>query len=200
MTTGSARAIALRKASNRATCVPHRHAPPARIASRLTRFAALFAVFILTANAFPPALAQNALLSKPAPEFVRSDLGGKPVDLKAFHGKVVLLNFWATWCGPCQVELPRFSQWQRQYGPSGLQVIAVSMDDAAPPVRAVVQKLHLDIPVVMGDDKLGTLYGGVLGLPITFLIARDGVIVQRREGAADLPAMEAQIRQLLARP
>ncbi len=142
--------------------------------------------------------AQSSLLNKPAPEFVRTDLSGRQVDLKALRGKVVLLNFWATWCGPCQVELPQFQAWQDKYSSAGLQVIAVSMDDDATPVRAAVRKLHLRLPVVMGDDKFGSLYGGVLGLPITFLIARDGTVVDRHEGAVDPPMMERKVRALLA--
>lgn len=141
---------------------------------------------------------ETQLLHKPAPAFVRTSLSGQRVDLSAYRGRVVLLNFWATWCGPCQVELPRFSAWQHQYGPGGLQVIGVSMDDEATGVRPVVRKLRLDFPVVMGDAKLGALYGGVLGLPVTFLIGRDGKVAARIEGAADLQAMEDQIRKLLA--
>ncbi|MGA8042387.1 MAG: TlpA disulfide reductase family protein [Terracidiphilus sp.] len=142
--------------------------------------------------------AQSALVNKSAPPFVRKDLQGKLVDLKALRGKVILLNFWATWCGPCQVELPKFQAWQRAYGPSGFQVIAVSMDDESESVRATVRRLHLEVPVVMGDEKLGRLYGGVLGLPITFLIDRKGMIVDRHEGAADLPEMERKVQTLLA--
>ena len=141
---------------------------------------------------------QSVLLNRPAPQFVRTDLSGRQVDLKAFRGKVVLLNFWATWCGPCLVELPQFQAWQQKYGSAGFQVIAVSMDDEVAPVRAAVRKMHLRLPVVMGDDKLGSLYGGVLGLPITFLIARDGTVVDRHEGAADTPMMERKVRTLLA--
>jgi thiol-disulfide isomerase/thioredoxin len=144
-----------------------------------------------------PISAQNALVHKPAPPFVRKDLAGRTIDLRANRGKVVLLNFWATWCAPCQVELPRFSAWQKQYGASGLQVIAISMDDDAAPVRALTRKLRLGFPVVMGDDKLGTLYGGVLGLPVTFLISRDGTIVARIEGQTDLNALEQRIKGLL---
>ena len=142
--------------------------------------------------------AQSALLNQPAPQFVRKDLQGKVVDLKALRGKVIMLNFWATWCGPCQVELPKFQAWQRAYGASGFQVIAISMDDDAGPVRSTVRKLHLEVPVVMGDERLGRLYGGVLGLPVTFLIDRKGTIVDRHEGAADLPEMERKIRTLVA--
>ena len=129
---------------------------------------------------------------------MRNDLNARPVNLRAFRGKVVLLNFWATWCAPCQVELPRFAAWQQQYGPDGLQIIAVSMDDSPRPVRALVRKMKLDFPVVMGDEKLGIQYGGVLGLPITFLIARDGKVYARVNGQSDLSAMENTIKNLLA--
>ncbi len=153
---------------------------------------------VLVAGLLRATPAQVAVLHKQAPEFVRNDLSGKKVDLNAYRGKVVLLNFWATWCGPCQVELPHFAAWQKQYGPAGLQVIAVSMDDESTSVRPVVRKLKLDFPVVMGDEKLGILYGGVLGLPVTFLIGRDGKVNERIEGGADLKALESKIKQLLA--
>ena len=141
--------------------------------------------------------AQSSLLNRPAPEFVRTDLNGRRVDLKALRGKVVLLNFWASWCGPCQIELPKFQSWQRTYGSAGLQVLTVSMDDSDAPARSVVRKLHLDLPVMMGDERLGREYGGILGLPVTFLINRDGTIADRVEGGADLASMEGRVRSLL---
>lgn len=143
--------------------------------------------------------AQPDLLNRLAPEFVRTDLNGHRVDLKALRGKVVLLNFWASWCGPCQVELPRFQSWQRTYGSAGLQVLTISMDDSDAPARSIVRKLHLDVPVVMGDDRLGREYGGILGLPVTFLINRDGTVAQRVEGGADLVSMEGRVRSLLGK-
>src|ERR1019366_9444118 len=83
----------------------------------------------LGATAPNPAFAVEPLLHKPAPNFVLRDLNHKKLDLHAFRGKVVLLNFWATWCAPCQLEIPRFVQWQSNYGPQGLEVIGISMDD-----------------------------------------------------------------------
>ena len=141
----------------------------------------------------------HAMAGRVAPEFAREDLAGRRVDLKAYRGKVVLLNFWATWCGPCRLELPRFAAWQRKLRPKGLQVIAVSMDDSAAPVRQFVRTLKPGFPVVMGDADLGRAYGGVLGLPVTFLIGRDGRIVSRTDGGADLPAMERQVKKLLVK-
>ena len=132
-------------------------------------------------------------MNRRAPEFARKDLAGKSVDLKNFRGKVVLLNFWATWCAPCQLEMPAFAAWQRQYGPDGLQVIGISMDDDATPVVGLVAKLKLNYPVLMGDANLGRQYGGVLGLPLTYLIDRDGVVRARFQGETDLKTIERRL-------
>ena len=139
-------------------------------------------------------------MNRRAPEFARKDLAGKSVDLKNFRGKVVLLNFWATWCAPCQLEMPAFAAWQRQYGPDGLQVIGISMDDDATPVVGLVAKLKLNYPVLMGDANLGRQYGGVLGLPLTYLIDRDGLVRARFQGETDLKTMEKRLQTILAQP
>jgi cytochrome c biogenesis protein CcmG/thiol:disulfide interchange protein DsbE len=142
--------------------------------------------------------AAKPLLHNRAPEFVRTDLGHKRLDLNAYRGKVVLLDFWATWCAPCEVEMPSFVAWQKKYGPQGLQIIGISMDDDPALVRSMVSKLKLNYPVAMGDVKLGDLYGGVLGLPITFLIDRHGVIQAEYQGEADLSKIERQMQSLLS--
>jgi len=165
---------------------------------RAVESVALALVWLLGACVGHAQATENALLHKPAPQFVRRDLTGKTVSLRAYRGKVVLLNFWATWCAPCQLELPRFEAWRKQYGPQGYEVVAVSMDDGTAPARKLVRKLGLDFPVAMGDAALGKRYGGVLGLPVTFLIARDGKIAERFQGETPLSEMEKQIQQLLA--
>ncbi|MEO7207419.1 MAG: TlpA disulfide reductase family protein [Steroidobacteraceae bacterium] len=137
-------------------------------------------------------------LGDTAPDFTRTDFTGKPVHLAGYRGKLVLLNFWASWCGPCLEEMPLLSAWQRTYGAAGLQVIGVSMDDAAAAAKRLLARQPVDYPVVLGDAKLGETYGGVLGLPLTFLIDRRGHIVARYRGEADLAQIEAQIRSLLA--
>jgi cytochrome c biogenesis protein CcmG/thiol:disulfide interchange protein DsbE len=135
---------------------------------------------------------------KVAPEFSRTDLAGRNISLKRYRGKVVLLNFWATWCASCRVELPKFSEWQSKYAGEGLQVVAVSMDDSAAPVRRVARGMQLEFPIVMGDARLGEAYGGVLGLPVTFLIDRHGRVVGRFKGDPDLSVMELHVKDLLA--
>lgn len=139
-----------------------------------------------------------SLVNRPAPRFVRQSLAGKKIDLAAYRGQVVLLNFWATWCAPCRVELPHFDAWQAMYKSRGLAVVAVSMDDDPALARGVVQKLHLGIPVLMGDPKLGEQYGGVFGLPVTFLIDRRGVVRKRIEGEQKLDWLEQQVQAMLA--
>jgi len=135
-----------------------------------------------------------------APEFTRNDVAGKTVHLSDYRGKVVLLNFWATWCPPCLEEIPAFSAWQQKYGSDGLQVLGVSMDDDSAPVQRAVSKYHVVYPVVMSDESLVDLYGGVLGLPLSFIIDASGRIVARYQGKADLATMEKQLKALLPHP
>ena len=151
----------------------------------------------LAAGGTHDACAATSLVHKRAPEFVRTDLDRKRLDLNAYRGKVVLLNFWATWCAPCQVEMPHFMAWQQKYGPRGLQVIGISMDDDPALVRQAYRKLKLNYPVAMGDVKLGDLYGGVLGLPVTYLIDRHGEIQAEYQGETNLNKIERQMQSLL---
>lgn len=139
----------------------------------------------------------SSLVNHRAPSFSRTDLDHRQINLADYRGKVVLFNFWATWCGPCLTEMPRFVAWQREYGGQGLQVIGVSMDDDAQPVRAAYRKYRLNYPVVMGDEKVGELYGGILGLPVTFLIDAKGTIRFEHQGTTDLNTIQNEMRKLL---
>ncbi len=153
---------------------------------------------VLLAGCFAGAArASESLVNHSAPSFVRRDLSGRGVSLAQFKGKVVLLNFWATWCAPCEAEMPAFSRWQQEYGSRGLQVIGISMDDSEDPVQKLVARLRLDYPVAMGDSKLGERYGGVLGLPLTFLIDRKGVVRALFQGSPDLKTVENRMKALL---
>ncbi|MGA8438412.1 MAG: redoxin domain-containing protein [Candidatus Sulfotelmatobacter sp.] len=133
----------------------------------------------------------------PAPDFSLPDLTGQQLDLSSYRGKVVLLDFWATWCDPCREEIPRFVELQSKYGGQGLQIIGVSMDDGPEPVRAFYQRFKMNYPVVMGGAKTGELYGGVLGLPIAFLIGREGRIYSKHIGATGISVFEKEIVDLL---
>ena len=132
-----------------------------------------------------------------APDFSLPDLSGQKLDLSSYRGKVGLLDFWATWCDPCREESPHFVELQKRYGDQGLQIIGVSMDDEAEPVRDFYQRFKMNYPVVMGNAKTGELYGGVLGLPIAFLIGRDGRITAKHIGATDISVFEREIATLL---
>jgi cytochrome c biogenesis protein CcmG, thiol:disulfide interchange protein DsbE len=134
-----------------------------------------------------------------APDFTRTDLAGKTLSLRRYRGKIVLLNFWATWCGPCITELPTLEAWQNTYGAAGLQIVGVSMDDDSAPVKRAYEKYRLNYPVAMGDTQLAEIFGGVLGLPLSYLIDPDGRVVGRYQGELDLAQLESKIKSLLSR-
>lgn len=132
-----------------------------------------------------------------APDFTLPQLAGQPLSLSSYRGKVVLLDFWATWCVPCREETPHFVELQKKYTDRGLQIIGVSMDDSADPVRPFYLQFQINYPVVMGTAKTGEEYGGVLGLPIAFVIDREGRIVNKHIGAIDPAIIEREILGLL---
>jgi thiol-disulfide isomerase/thioredoxin len=132
-----------------------------------------------------------------APDFTLPQLEGKDLRLSSYRGKVVLLDFWASWCAPCREETPHLIELQQKYGDRGLQIIGVSMDDSPDPARAFYQQFHMNYPVVMGNAKTGERYGGVLGLPIAFLINGDGRIYAKHIGATDPAIFEKEVVTLL---
>jgi thiol-disulfide isomerase/thioredoxin len=120
---------------------------------------------------------------KTAPDFTLQTLDGKNVSLSSFRGKGVLLNFWATWCGPCKIEMPWFVELQKEYGSQGLQIVGVAMDDSSTQdIQNFVKEMGVNYPVLLGKEAVGQAYGGVDVLPTTFFIDRDGKIVAREFG------------------
>ncbi|HEY3927479.1 MAG TPA: TlpA disulfide reductase family protein [Candidatus Koribacter sp.] len=112
-------------------------------------------------------------------------------------GKVVLVDFWATWCAPCRTEIPQLAQMQKTYGPQGLQVIGLSMDDTVPPVKAFLRQQPLPYPVAMADEQTIKTFGGVLGLPVNVILGRDGQLVARYAGVSDMQALQKEVEKAL---
>lgn len=133
-----------------------------------------------------------------APGFALKDSNGRETRLAEFKGKVVLLNFWATWCGPCKAEIPWFSEFQSKHGGAGLVVLGVSMDeDGWKAVRPYMQKMSMGYRVALGDDATAARYGGIDSLPQTILIDREGRIAARHVGLTSKSRFEEDIAQLL---
>ena len=135
-----------------------------------------------------------------APEFSVTDIDGKKLSLSDYRGKVILLDFWATWCTPCRAEIPHFVEMQQKYGPQGFQVVGISMDDDAKPVKEFYRQFNMNYPVAVGDDKLAQSFGGVLGLPVNFIIDREGRIHAKYLGATDVSVIDKAVSDLLASP
>ena len=138
--------------------------------------------------------------AKPANlNFTLKDMSGKNVRLADFKGKVILLDFWATWCIPCKVQIPWFVEFQTKYGPRGLQVIGVSVDDTVEKLRPYVTQLKMNYPVLLGlgHDDVQDAYGPMWGLPLTVVISRDGKMCSKHTGLGSKQAFENQIKALL---
>ena len=118
-------------------------------------------------------------------------------ELYQVHGKVVLLNFWATWCTPCRGEIPHFVELQDKYREQGLQVIGISMDDGPKPVREFYREFKINYPVAVGTEPVAESYGGVFGLPVTFLIDRNGRVAAKYTGAVEMAVVKQEIQSLL---
>src|ERR1700730_16988033 len=139
-----------------------------------------------------PAFSPDKSIGKPAPEVRFKDLNGKDVSLSDYNGKVVLVNFWATWCDPCRVEIPWLIEMQQKYAAKGFTVLGVAMDEEGRSVVAPFvakerfdvsgQKLAMGYPILLGNDDIANQFGGLLGYPTSILISRDGKQVKRITG------------------
>jgi thiol-disulfide isomerase/thioredoxin len=174
--------------------------------------ASCFALALLTLNvsseshfdhvdAAPPETTACAANAKPANlNFTLKDVDGKDVKLASLKGKVVLLDFWATWCGPCKIEIPWFIEFQNKYGKDGLQVVGVSVDDTQAKLKPYVANMKMNYPVLQGldHDDLQDAYGPLFGIPVTVVISRDGRICAKHVGLSSKDGFEREIRSLLS--
>jgi peroxiredoxin len=135
----------------------------------------------------------------PAPDFELTSLDGKQVKLSDFRGQAVLLNFWATWCSPCKIEMPWFVDLQKQYGPQGLAVLGVAMDDASKEdIAKFAKDMGVNYTILLGKEVVGEAYGGVQFLPTTFYIDRRGRVVERVFGLTGKSDIEDNVKKALA--
>jgi cytochrome c biogenesis protein CcmG/thiol:disulfide interchange protein DsbE len=147
-----------------------------------------------------PATMACAANAKPANmNFTLKDVDGKDLRLASLKGKVVLLDFWATWCGPCKIEIPWFIEFQKKYGPAGLQVVGVSIDDTPAKLKPYVAQMKMNYPVLQGldHDDVQDAYGPMFGIPVTVVISRDGKVCAKHVGLSSKDAFEAEIKSLL---
>ena len=139
--------------------------------------------------------------AKPANlNFTLKDLNNRDVTLSSFKGKVLLLDFWATWCGPCKVEIPWFVEFQNKYASSGLQVVGVLTEDTADKARPFAQQWKMNYTILQGNDRddVDDAFGPMFGLPVTVVISRDGKICGKHVGLSAKDAFEKEIKALLA--
>ena len=150
------------------------------------------------ASADPPVI-RFASNPEPAPGMVIHDLSGKITSMDDLKGKVVLVNFWATWCPPCRVEIPEFIKLQEKHR-DRLQIIGISEDDDPETVREFVKTAGINYPVVMATPELIAAYGGVVALPTTFVVDTEGRVVQRHLGLLSAEMYDREIRSLTGLP
>ncbi len=146
------------------------------------------------------AVLQPASERKPAPEFALKDSSDNTVSLKDYRGKVILLDFWATWCGGCKEEIPWFSEFERKYGAKGFIVVGVSLDeDGWKVVKPFVKKADVPYRIILGDDATAKKYG-IENMPDAFLIDRQGRIAAKYVGLVDKDDVESNVRAMLSQP
>ncbi|MGA7575691.1 MAG: TlpA disulfide reductase family protein [Terriglobales bacterium] len=127
--------------------------------------------------------AKGQLMGNLAPDFELPTLDGKNLKLSDLRGKAVLLNFWATYCGPCKDEMPWFVELQNEFGPQGFQIVGVAMDDASnEDIAKFAKQMGVNYPILIGKESVGQSYGGVSVLPTTFFLDRDGRLIAREFG------------------
>jgi thiol-disulfide isomerase/thioredoxin len=140
------------------------------------------------------------LRGKPAPAFALTNLEGKKVSLADYKGRPVLVNFWATWCGPCKVEMPWFEEFRKQYAAQGFEILGLAddVDAGKDAIGKVAKKAGVSYPILLTDGKVQTAYGGLDVLPMSFYVDRNGVVVEETAGLGSKDEIEAHIRKTIA--
>jgi len=131
--------------------------------------------------------------------FTMKDVEGRDVTLESFKGKVIMLDFWATWCGPCKVEIPHFIEFQNKYGSKGLQMVGISVDDPVDKLAPYVKEMGMNYPVLqgLGHDEVQDAFGPILGIPVSVLISREGKVCATHTGLTAKETFEREIQALL---
>jgi thiol-disulfide isomerase/thioredoxin len=170
---------------------------------------ALLAIMIWADRKFPAAgrPAANTASEAPMPNVVMKDLSGRDVTLDQYKGQVVLVNFWATWCAPCKIEIPWMIEFQEKYGPRGFTILGVSMDEEGKKaVAPFIEKERFDVngrkeamnyPIVLGSDSIAEKFGGIMGLPTSMLYTRDGKKIKTIVGLVNHDDISKAIEGLL---
>lgn len=139
------------------------------------------------------------LRGKAAPGFALTTLDGKKVSLADYKGRPVLVNFWATWCAPCKLEMPWFEQFHAQYAGQGFEILGIAEDDAGKDeIAKAAKKLGVTYPILLTDGKVAPKYGGIDYLPMSFYVGRDGVVVEETAGLGSKDQIEANIKKIVA--
>ena len=143
---------------------------------------------------------EASLEGKAAPAFTLVDLEGKKVSLKDYKGRPVLVNFWATWCSPCKLEMPWFEEFRQKYGPQGFEILGLTddVDAGKDTITKVAHRIGVSYPILLTDGKVQTAYGGLDVLPMSFYIDRNGVIVEETAGLGSKDEVEAHIKKTIA--
>jgi thiol-disulfide isomerase/thioredoxin len=165
---------------------------------------------LVAAGSSDDGTAPSPLVGKPAPAFTLRDLKGNEVSLAEYKGKAVLVNFWATWCGPCKLETPWIVQLRDQYASQGFEVLGIDSEGDDLPdtdkaglakqktaVAEFVQQEHMQYPVLLGGDSLEKPYGGLDAMPTSFYVDRNGTIVAAQMGISSKDDMDAKIRKIV---
>jgi cytochrome c biogenesis protein CcmG/thiol:disulfide interchange protein DsbE len=135
---------------------------------------------------------------KQAPDFSLKTGDGKTVELKKLSGKVVVVNFWATWCPPCRAEIPGMIDVYEKYRKQGLEIVGISLDrEGWSVITPFVQKMKMPYPVVLGDKSVAAAYGGIQAIPTTFIIDRAGAVVKKHVGYLSKEDFESTVKPLL---